>query len=47
VDLFGERNDDEELLAWAAANGRVLTTCDGSIHCSGARVPRAEKHDGE
>jgi hypothetical protein len=24
VDLFGERNDDEELLAWAAANDRVF-----------------------
>ena len=31
VDQFGERNDDEELLAWAAANGRVLATCDEPI----------------
>jgi hypothetical protein len=28
VELFGEKNDDEELLAWAAANARVLATCD-------------------
>ncbi len=32
VDLLGERNDDEELLAWAAANGYVLATCDEPIH---------------
>ena len=32
VDSFGERNDDEELFAWAAQNGRVLTTCDEPIH---------------
>lgn len=32
VDLFGERNDDEQLLAWAAANGRALATCDEPIH---------------
>lgn len=32
VDQFGERNDDEELLAWAAANGRALATCDEPIH---------------
>lgn len=32
VDLFGERNNDEELLASAAANGRVLATCDEPIH---------------
>jgi hypothetical protein len=32
VDLFAETNHDEELLAWAAANGRVLATCDGPIH---------------
>ena len=31
VDLFGEKNDDEELLAWAAANGRVLATCDKGL----------------
>jgi len=32
VDLFGERNSDEELLNWAAANGYVLATCDQRIH---------------
>lgn len=32
VDLFGEKNDDEELLAWAAANDHVLASCDGPIH---------------
>ena len=31
VDLFGEKNDDEELLAWAATNGRVLATCDKGL----------------
>jgi predicted nuclease of predicted toxin-antitoxin system len=32
VDLFGECNVDEELLAWAAANDRVFATCDKPIH---------------
>lgn len=32
VDVLGERNDDEELLAWAAAEGRVFVTCDKRIH---------------
>ena len=32
VDLFGEKNVDEELLAWAAANRRVFATCDKRIH---------------
>jgi hypothetical protein len=32
VDLLGERNDDEKLLAWAADNGRVLVTCDARLH---------------
>jgi hypothetical protein len=31
VDVFGERNVDEELLAWAAANNRVFATCDKPI----------------
>lgn len=32
VDVFGERNDDEELAAWAAREGRVLVTCDKGFH---------------
>ncbi|PYQ47124.1 MAG: hypothetical protein DMF78_24555 [Acidobacteria bacterium] len=32
VDVLGEGNDDEELLKWAAAHGRVLVTCDQGIH---------------
>lgn len=28
VDLFGEQNDDEELLTWAVDHGRVFVTCD-------------------
>lgn len=32
VDVFGEKNVDAELLAWAAANGRALATCDKKIH---------------
>jgi predicted nuclease of predicted toxin-antitoxin system len=32
VDLLGEKNDDEELLAWAASNERVFATCDKPIH---------------
>lgn len=32
VDLFGEENDDEALLAWAAANNRVFATCDKPVH---------------
>lgn len=31
VDVFGERNDDAELLAWAAAHGRVFVTCDRKL----------------
>ena len=34
VDTFGERNDDDELLAWAAANGRVFVTSDDGIHAT-------------
>jgi len=32
VDVFGEENDDADLLAWAADNGRALATCDKRIH---------------
>jgi hypothetical protein len=32
VDRFGERNDDEEPLAWATTNDRALATCDEPIH---------------
>lgn len=32
VDLFGERNDDRDLLAWAAENGRALATSDDRVH---------------
>ena len=32
VDVFGERNDDEELLAWAVKEGRALVTCDKGLH---------------
>jgi hypothetical protein len=32
VDVFGEANDDRDLLAWSAENGRVLATCDDRIH---------------
>jgi RimJ/RimL family protein N-acetyltransferase len=32
VDVFGERNDDEELLVWAAKEGRALVTCDKGLH---------------
>ena len=28
VEVFGEKNDDEDLLAWAVAHGRVFVTCD-------------------
>ncbi len=34
VDVLGEENDDEELLAWAAANGRVFVTSDDGIHAT-------------
>ena len=34
VDILGEENDDEELLAWAAANGRVFVTSDDGIHAA-------------
>lgn len=32
VEVLGQENDDEELLAWSAVNGRVFATCDKSIH---------------
>ena len=32
VYVFGQRNDDEDLLVWAAENGRALATCDKGIH---------------
>lgn len=32
VDVFGERNDDAELLAYAAKEGCVFLTCDEGIH---------------
>ena len=42
VDVFGERNVDEELLAWTAADGRALATCDDLIHkAAWASLPRA------
>jgi hypothetical protein len=31
VDLFGQRNDDAELFAYAAKEGRVFLTCDEGI----------------
>ena len=31
VDLFGQENDDAELFAHAAKEGRVLLTCDEGI----------------
>ena len=31
VDLFGQENDDAELLAYAAKEGRVFLTCDEGI----------------
>ena len=34
VDILGEENDDEELLAWAAANGRAFVTSDDGIHAA-------------
>lgn len=34
VDVLGEGNDDEELLAWAAAKGRVFVTSDDGIHAT-------------
>lgn len=34
VDVFGEKNIDGELLAWAAANGRVFLTSDDGIHAT-------------
>jgi hypothetical protein len=34
VDVFGEKNIDEELLAWAAAHGRVFVTSDDGIHAT-------------
>lgn len=32
VDVFGERNDDEKILAYAAENRRVFFTSDARIH---------------
>lgn len=32
LDVFGERNDDDELLAWASKEGRVFVTSDKGIH---------------
>jgi len=32
VDLFGQENDDAELFAYAAKEGRVFLTCDEGIH---------------
>ena len=37
VDVFGERNDDDDLFAWAAAEGRVFVTCDEHIHATARR----------
>jgi Domain of unknown function (DUF5615) len=37
VDVLGERNDDGDLLTWAAQGGRVLLTNDGGIHAIAAR----------
>jgi predicted nuclease of predicted toxin-antitoxin system len=34
VDVFGEENVDEELLAWAAANARVFVTSDHGVHAT-------------
>jgi hypothetical protein len=32
VDLFGEKNDDDILFAYASKEGRVFLTCDEAIH---------------
>jgi hypothetical protein len=32
VDMLGESNDDEALLAWATQEGRVFVTSDDGIH---------------
>jgi predicted nuclease of predicted toxin-antitoxin system len=32
VDVFGQENDDAELFAYAAREGRVFLTCDEGIH---------------
>jgi len=32
VDVFGEKNDDEELFAYAARTGRVFVTNDEGVH---------------
>jgi hypothetical protein len=37
VDVLGEENSDEELLAWAAAKGRVFLTSDDGIHAAAHR----------
>jgi hypothetical protein len=34
VDILGEEKDDEELLAWAAADWRVFVTSDDGIHAA-------------
>jgi hypothetical protein len=38
VDLFGERNVDEQLFAWAAEQGRVFATCDKRIHATARKA---------
>lgn len=35
VDLFGQENDDAELFAYAAKEGRVFLTCDEGIQAIG------------
>jgi len=32
VDIFGQENDDADLFAYAAREGRVFLTCDEGIH---------------
>ncbi len=32
VDLFGQKNDDPEIFAYAATEERVFLTCDEGIH---------------
>jgi hypothetical protein len=34
VDVLGEENDGEELLAWAVARGRVFVTSDDGVHAT-------------
>jgi hypothetical protein len=38
VDVFGEKNIDEDLLGWAAAEGRVFLTSDDGIHATAPQV---------